>query len=102
LAGFLRTDHIEPPETNPLTITMPPRKAVDSADAPAPRRSNRISSQAKDELRPAPTTKNNTKKRTAAADPGEQGANTESNKKVFFLCFAHCSFYQIVTDKRIK
>ncbi|KAF8687867.1 hypothetical protein AX14_003579 [Amanita brunnescens Koide BX004] len=60
---------------------MPPRKTVDSADAPAPRRSHRISAQAKDEPRQAPTTKNNAKKRAAAGEPGDTGANTESNKK---------------------
>ncbi|KAF8635264.1 hypothetical protein AX15_000487 [Amanita polypyramis BW_CC] len=60
---------------------MPPRKTVDPAGAPPPRRSTRISTQAKDEpkpLVPATTTKNNAKKRAAVAEPGEEG---EANKK---------------------
>ncbi|KAK2467572.1 hypothetical protein APHAL10511_000427 [Amanita phalloides] len=48
---------------------MPPRKAVDPAEAPAPRRSTRISAHAKDVEGPKQTTtKNNTKKRTAGGD----------------------------------
>ncbi|KAF8344815.1 AhpC-TSA-domain-containing protein [Amanita rubescens] len=58
---------------------MPPTKNVDSADAAAPRRSGRISAQAR--IQTAPTTKNNAKKRAAATGPGEDTANTESNKK---------------------
>jgi len=58
---------------------MPFTKTVDSADASAPRRSTRISAQAK--IHTAPTTKNNAKKRAAASGPGDDTPNTESNKK---------------------
>jgi hypothetical protein len=61
---------------------MPIMKTTGSADASAPRRSTRISAQAK--IQAAPTTKNNAKKRAAASGPGDDSANTESNKKV--LC----------------
>ncbi|KAF8638635.1 hypothetical protein AX17_002060 [Amanita inopinata Kibby_2008] len=61
---------------------MPPRKVVDSADAPAPRRSSRISSQAKEATLPkatATTGSNNVKKRAAAQRIGEEvGADSKA------------------------